>query len=153
MIVPSSVHQHGFGALSRTAQNAYYYLATYANSEGVCWPGHSRITEETGITHKPLVRALKELESLGWIFRLISTGRGHSTRYQLYTKGGQKRPLYDFDVGAGVSKNGQEKGVKKDPPSSNEQTIMQHMEGGDGCEGVLPSNYPSRKHDSFKICA
>ena len=55
--------------LPRRAVTVYMYLKDRANREGSCWPGIRTIAEELNLSRATVKRALRDLETGGWIVK------------------------------------------------------------------------------------
>jgi hypothetical protein len=51
-------------------------LANHANADGLCWPSHGRICDETGLSRSTVIRSIKELDSGRFIARETKGGAG-----------------------------------------------------------------------------
>ena len=57
-------------SLSRNAKTVYMVLAFFSNSQtDKCYPTIATIQDKAGLTDKPVTKAIRELESAGWISR------------------------------------------------------------------------------------
>jgi hypothetical protein len=51
-------------------------LANHANADGLCWPSHGRICDETGLSRSTVIRSIKELDTARFIVRETKGGEG-----------------------------------------------------------------------------
>ena len=54
-------------SLPARARLVYMYLRDRANRDGLCWPAIGTIARETKLSRSTVKRALRDLESCGWL--------------------------------------------------------------------------------------
>lgn len=70
-----------WAAIQPAAAKVLIVLAKHANSERICWPGHSLIEKETGLPRSTIYAALNQLEAATLITR---RSRGYGSRLTVY---------------------------------------------------------------------
>jgi len=60
------------------------YLASYAGIKSECWPSHTEIIENLGISKRTLTRAIKRAIGAGYISKTQRRERGKGTRNTYY---------------------------------------------------------------------
>lgn len=53
------------GTMSHKALRVYVLLSTYANREGICWPGIAELASKSGLRVESVMDAMQELENAG----------------------------------------------------------------------------------------
>lgn len=57
-------------------QSVFLALVRFADSRGVCWPSSARISQVAKLSKTTVFRSLNNLESLGYVVRDVTPGRG-----------------------------------------------------------------------------
>lgn len=78
---------------SATVKSVLLAVANYADEEGVCWPSHRQLCEDTELSRNSVIRALEQLENLGLLHR--------EGRYR--DDGSRTSDLITLDLGASAS--------------------------------------------------
>lgn len=71
--------------LPHRCKTVYIYLKDRSAVSGSCWPGVKTIALDLGLSRSTVKRALKELESTGWIQKQPRCRENGSSTSNLYT--------------------------------------------------------------------
>lgn len=55
--------------MTPSAKLVLWTLADMARDDGVCWPSHQHLADETGLSPRTVRTVLAELEGIGWLWR------------------------------------------------------------------------------------
>ena len=79
--------------LPHRAVTVYMYLKDRTNKEGICWPAIRTMAKDLHLSRSTVQRALRELDSTGWIakeLRFRENGSSTSNCYRLVREGTNK---------------------------------------------------------------
>lgn len=100
-------------------------LADYADDAGVCWPGHSTLCQDAGLSSRQIVRILQTLAEKGDISVLKrGDGRGNNTVYRL-----EKYAVAPFDPARYGISTSPEITAQADPETAPEKGDISGIKG------------------------
>ena len=69
-------HMQDDDRVTATDQAVFLALVRFADSRGVCWPSSARIAQVAKVSRTTVFRSLNNLESLGYVVRDVTPGKG-----------------------------------------------------------------------------